>query len=77
MTNEKEVTERVARISDQAVGDKKACMRPKTTYPPHESGTSHQFMILIQGYTKNIPLSDHTFYEGGPAKKVSTQSCEI
>jgi len=53
MTSEKEVTEKVARIIDQPVGDKKARRRPKTTCPPHESGTSRACMI--QGDTKNIP----------------------
>ena len=54
MTREKEVTEKVARIIDQAVGDKKARRRPKITCPPPGSGTSRQCMI--QGDTKNIPI---------------------
>ncbi len=45
MTSKKEVTEKVARIIDLAVVDKKARMRPKNTYPPLGSGTSRQFMI--------------------------------
>jgi len=61
MTSEKEVTEKVAHIIDQSVGDKKARRRPKTTCPPPGSGTSHQFMILIQGYAKNTPLSGPIF----------------
>jgi len=52
MTSEKEVTERGARIIEQADADKKARRRLKITYPPPASGTNRQFMI--EGYTKNI-----------------------
>ena len=54
MTNEKEVTEKVDRIIDQAVGNKMVRICPKTTYPPPGSKTARQFNLF--GYTKNIPI---------------------
>lgn len=50
MTNEKEVTEKVAHIIDQADADKKTCRRPKTTSPQPGSGTSREFMHEIKYY---------------------------